>query len=52
MYRRVQRVPQDSAPARVSAGTAALIIERHYNEQAGQNAEDRPPGIPSRPFWS
>jgi len=51
MYCRVQRDPQDSASVRVLAGIAALVIERHYNEQAGQNAEDRPPGIPSRPFW-
>ncbi|MFC6091665.1 GAF domain-containing protein [Saccharothrix lopnurensis] len=43
MYHRVPRAPEDSdlALARVFAGTAALAIERHHNEQARRDAETR-----------
>ncbi|WNV87792.1 GAF domain-containing protein [Umezawaea sp. Da 62-37] len=43
MYHRAPRVPQDSdlALARVFAGTAALAIERHHDEQARRDAETR-----------
>ncbi|WP_156754377.1 GAF domain-containing protein [Actinokineospora pegani] len=43
MYHRVPRVPQDSdlALARVFAGTAALAIERHHDQQARRDAEAR-----------
>ncbi|MEV5705699.1 GAF domain-containing protein [Actinoallomurus sp. NPDC052274] len=42
MYHRVPRVPQDTdlALTRVFAGTAALAIERHDNEQARRAAEE------------
>lgn len=43
MYHRTPRVPQDAdlALARVFAGTAALAIERHHDEQARRAAEAR-----------
>ncbi|MFD7656244.1 GAF domain-containing protein [Actinosynnema sp. NPDC059797] len=43
MYHRTPRAPQDSdlALARVFAGTAALAIERHHDEQARRDAELR-----------
>jgi hypothetical protein len=43
MYHRTPSVPQESdlALARVFAGTAALAIERHHDEQARLAAEDR-----------
>ncbi|MCG8914569.1 GAF domain-containing protein [Actinokineospora sp. PR83] len=43
MYHRIPRAPQDFdfALARVFAGTAALAIERHHDEQARRDAETR-----------
>jgi len=43
MYHRVPRIPRESdlALARVFAGTAALAIERHHDEQARRDAESR-----------